>query len=83
MYGLGGMIWIRNAEKSGMGLFEAEQETKQRRLMSAIDSINATGDVVSLAADAAESRWHPRKEHKPKRSEVLRFYSGMILPKKT
>ena len=74
---------IRNAEKSGMGLFEAEQETKQRRLMSAIDSINATGDVVSLAADAAESRWHPRKEHKPKRSEVLRFYSGMILPKKT
>lgn len=74
---------IKSAAKCSPGLFDVEHEMRQRKLMSAIDSINSSGELVALAAGTAQGTWRPRKEHKAKRSEVLRFYSGMILPKKS
>lgn len=73
---------ISSATQRQLNLFRTLDEAKSKKLMETIDSINARdgSGTVALAAAAGSRQWTPRKEHQPKRSSVLRIYSGMLLP---
>ena len=72
---------ISSASQGQLDLFHSADEMKSRKLMSAIDRINAaSAGAVTLASASGAGKWTPRKEHLPRRSPVLRIYSGMSLP---
>lgn len=77
---LGGII---DANKQQLNIFHSDMEQKQKKLMSAIDSINMLNgsNTISLASSRSQGKWQSRKEHTSPQSKVLHIYSGMIIPK--
>jgi DNA polymerase V len=62
-----------------LNLFEPTDEPRQKKLMKAIDKINAhCGDTsVHLLAQGSASTWKPHKTYRPSKQGPLRIYSGM------
>ena len=62
-----------------LNIFNAEQEVKHNKLMSAIDGINRRygSKQVVLAPTLTKGEWAPLQNHFNSQSKTLRFYSGM------
>ena len=62
-----------------LNIFNAEQEVKHNKLMSAIDDINRRygSKQVVLAPTLTKGEWAPLQNHFNRQSKTLRFFSGM------
>ncbi len=62
-----------------LNIFNAEQEVKHSKLMTAIDDINKRygSKQIMLAPTLTKGEWAPQQNHFNHQSKTLRFYSGM------
>lgn len=62
-----------------LNIFNAEQEVKHSRLMTAVDDINRRygSKQIMLAPTLTKGEWAPQQNHFSHQSKTLRFYSGM------
>ena len=62
-----------------LNIFNAEQEVKHNKLMSAVDGINRRygSKQIVLAPTLTKGEWAPLQNHFNRKSKTLRFYSGM------
>ena len=62
-----------------LNIFNAEQEVKHSKLMTAIDDINKRygSKQIMLAPTLTKGEWAPQHNHFNHQSKTLRFYSGM------
>lgn len=62
-----------------LNIFNAEQEVKHSRLMTAVDDINRRygSKQIMLAPTLTKGEWSPQQNHFSHQSKTLRFYSGM------
>ena len=62
-----------------LNIFNAEQEVKHSKLMTAIDDINKRygSKQIMLAPTLTKGEWAPQQNHFNRQSKTLRFYSGM------
>lgn len=65
-----------------LNIFDNVDVAKQKRLMKTLDLINNTcgKGTLFLGAQGVDKKWTTRKEFSAKKSNVLRFYSGMTTP---
>lgn len=62
-----------------LNIFNAEQEVKHSKLMTAVDDINRRygSKQIMLAPTLTKGEWAPQQNHFSHKSKTLRFYSGM------
>ena len=70
---------IKPVTELQLNIFNAEQEVKHSKLMSAVDGINHRygSNQVVLAPTLTKGEWAPQRNHLNHQSKTLRFYSGM------
>lgn len=70
---------IKPATQLQLNIFNAEQEVKHSKLMTAIDDINKRygSKQIMLAPTLTKGEWAPQQNHFNRQSKTLRFYSGM------
>ena len=70
---------IKPATQLQLNIFNAEQEVKHSKLMTAIDYINKRygSKQIMLAPTLTKGEWTPQQNHFNHQSKTLRFYSGM------
>ncbi len=70
---------IKPATQLQLNIFNAEQEVKHSKLMTAIDDINKRYGTkqIMLAPTLTKGEWRPNQNHFSRQSKTLRFYSGM------
>ena len=70
---------IKPIDELQLNIFNAEQEVKHNKLMSAVDCINRRygSKQIVLAPTLTKGEWAPLQNHFNRKSKTLRFYSGM------
>ena len=70
---------IKPADELQLDIFNATDEVRQSKLMSAVDSINSRygKKQIMLAPTLSRGEWSPQQNHLSNTSRTLRFYSGM------
>ena len=70
---------IKSADVLQLDIFNAADEVRQTKLMTAIDTINNRYGKkrIMLAPTLSRGEWSPQQNHFANTSKTLRFYTGM------